>query len=162
MPDKKRIVFITSGGGHLDQALCLVPGFKDCDILVATYAQDMTNTIEETLPGIRVRRITYLSKKINAMLACQLCINFFQFLAILVSFRPHVIISTGSEIACPAFFAALLFSRAQRIHIETVERVATLSLTGKVMRMLAQRIFVQWPKLIPMAGLKSIYMGRIC
>lgn len=59
--------------------------------------------------------------------------------------RPQVIISTGAALAVPFFVFGKLFG-ARLIFIESLARVTSLSLSGRLVYPLADRFFVQWPE----------------
>lgn len=80
-------------------------------------------------------------------------------LVTLLKVRPHLILSTGANIAIPiSFFGRLIGVRV--VHIETGSRVYAMSSTGKVMYYLANLFFVQWEPLQEQYP-KAIYAGRI-
>lgn len=47
------------------------------------------------------------------------------------------------------------------IYVESAARVKTLSLTGKILYLIADRFFVQWPKLLEKYKYAE-YIGRLC
>ena len=69
-------------------------------------------------------------------------------------YRPKVIVSTGSNIAVPLFLVGKLHG-SKIIFIETRAKVYARSLTGILVRRIADKIYVQLPemlKLYPEAG----------
>lgn len=62
-------------------------------------------------------------------------------------YRPKVIISTGSNIAVPLFLIGK-FHGSKIIFIETRAKVYARSMTGILVRRLANQIFVQWPEML--------------
>ena len=62
-------------------------------------------------------------------------------------YRPAVIVSTGSNIAVPLFIYGKLRG-TKLIFIETRAKVYARSLTGILVRYLANQIFVQWPEML--------------
>ena len=61
-------------------------------------------------------------------------------------YRPKVIISTGSNIAVPLFLIGKLHG-SKIIFIETRAKVYARSMTGILVRHMADQIFVQWPEM---------------
>ena len=157
---KKRVMIVTSRGGHFDQAIAILPAFHDCDITLVTYKNKFISHIKN-FPISRIYQVSNFSDFLDIKLFTSLFINFFQFTKILFITKPHIIISTGSEIAIPAFCAAKLFSRAYRIHVETAARTNKLSLSGKTLLYLAHKIYVQWPNLTLTEKKNIVYKGRV-
>lgn len=71
-------------------------------------------------------------------------------------YRPKVIISTGSNIAFPLFLVGKLHG-SKIIYIETRAKVYARSMTGILVRHIADQIFVQWPEM-----LKLYPEGKYC
>ena len=64
-----------------------------------------------------------------------------------LKYRPKVIVSTGSNIAVPLFIIGKLYG-SKIIFIETRAKVYTKSMTGILVRHMADQIFVQWPEML--------------
>lgn len=58
--------------------------------------------------------------------------------------RPDAILSTGAGLAVPFFLVGKLL-RTRLVYVESVTRIETLSLSGRLVYPLADRFFVQWP-----------------
>jgi UDP-N-acetylglucosamine:LPS N-acetylglucosamine transferase len=74
--------------------------------------------------------------------------------------RPHVIVSTGAEIAIPVFYTAKLL-RIKTIFIESWCRVNKPSIAGKIVYPIADVFFVQWKQLLKKYGKKAKYEGAV-
>lgn len=59
--------------------------------------------------------------------------------------RPDAILSTGAGLAVPFFLVGKLLRR-RLVYVESVTRIETLSLSGRLVYPLADRFFVQWPQ----------------
>ncbi len=81
-------------------------------------------------------------------------------LAILVRQRPNLIISTGAEIAIPAFYLAHILGIAT-IFIEVWTRVHRPTRTGRLVYPVADRFFVQWPQMLEAYGPKAQFDGAL-
>jgi UDP-N-acetylglucosamine:LPS N-acetylglucosamine transferase len=90
-------------------------------------------------------------------------INFFRnlYLAfkIILKERPTVLISTGAGICVPFFILGKLFF-IKTIYIESMARISTLSLSGKLVYFVADVFIVQWPQLAA-SYKKAVYKGQI-
>ncbi len=79
---------------------------------------------------------------------------------ILAKEKPKVVISTGSEIAIPAFIIAK-FLGIKTIFIESWCRIKTKSGTGRIVYHLSDLFLVQWPQLLKLYGKKAKYVGAV-
>ena len=79
---------------------------------------------------------------------------------ILLVERPKLIVSTGSEIAIPAFYLAKLL-RIKTIFIESWTRVDRPTGTGKIVYPVSDVFLVQWERLLAKYGSKARYEGAI-
>ncbi|XP_077981570.1 UDP-N-acetylglucosamine transferase subunit ALG14-like [Glandiceps talaboti] len=78
---------------------------------------------------------------------------------------PDLVLCNGPGTCIPLCAAALTltFLGVKKVHVVYVEsicRVDSLSLSGKILYYFADKLFVQWPELLK-AYPKSIYVGRI-
>lgn len=72
--------------------------------------------------------------------------------------RPAVAISTGAGVAVPFLWIARIYG-ARVIYVESFARTSGLSLTGRLVRPVVHRLFVQWPG--AEKGAKAEYVGSI-
>lgn len=145
-----KIALVCSHGGHLTEMLFLMDAFKDHDIFFVTYNNFRTEDLgyhKYLLENIKTSPI----KMIKA---------FNQFLRIFRKEKPDIVISTGSEIALPAFIVAKLF-RKKTIFIESWCRVQTKSATGKMVYYISDEFLVQWPQQLEIYGNKAKYRGAV-
>ena len=59
--------------------------------------------------------------------------------------RPRVVISTGAGVAVPFLWVGRIYG-ARVIYVESFARTTGLSLTGRLVRPVVHRLFVQWPE----------------
>jgi len=85
---------------------------------------------------------------------------FLSMLRILIKEKPKLIVSTGSEIAIPAFYIAKLF-RIKTIFIESWTRVDRPTGTGKIVYFVSDVFLVQWEQMLSRYGKKARYEGAI-
>lgn len=69
-----------------------------------------------------------------------------QCIRIFYKYKPAVIVSTGSYIAVPLFLVGKLHG-SKTIFIESVAKVYTKTLTGKIVGRLSNKVYVQWPEM---------------
>jgi UDP-N-acetylglucosamine:LPS N-acetylglucosamine transferase len=61
---------------------------------------------------------------------------------------PRVLITTGADIAVPLALVARLRG-ARVVYVESFTRIHTPSLSGRLIALFANRVYVQWPELVP-------------
>jgi len=74
--------------------------------------------------------------------------------------KPRLIVSTGSEIAIPAFYLAKLL-RIKTIFIESWTRVIRPTGTGRIVYPVSDLFLVQWEALLAKYGKKARYEGGV-
>jgi len=145
-----KICLVCSHGGHLTEMIQLMEAFEGHKTFFITY--DSTRT-----RGLTGRK--YLLRNIgkNPLLMVQ---AFLSTLRIMLKEKPKLIISTGSEIAIPAFYLARLL-RIKTIFIESWARVIEPSGTGRLVYPVADVFLVQWERLLTKYGKKAKFEGAI-
>jgi len=144
-----RICLACSHGGHLAEMLHLQEAFEGHETFFITY------------DSVRTRELgrKYLLRNIgkNPLLMAYAFVSIFR---ILRKEKPKLIVSTGSEIAIPAFYLAKLF-RIKTIFIESWTRVVQPTGTGRIVYPVADVFLVQWERLLAKYGKKAKYEGAI-
>ena len=144
-----KICLVCSHGGHLSEMLQLMDAFEGYQTFFITYDSARTRTLEHK----------YLLRNIgtNPFVMAQ---AFLSMLRILLTERPIVIVSTGSEIAIPAFYIAKLF-RIKTIFIESWTRIDRPTGTGRIVYPVSDVFLVQWEQMLSKYGKKARYEGAI-
>ena len=150
------VMFACNEGGHFSQMMALSELFGKYDSVLVTDNVRAT----KDMPALRnIRQIEYMlvmgekrkvQKKnhsnrvfetISYIKAFGACIKIWK------KYRPKIIISTGSNICVPLFWAGKLHG-SKIIFIETRAKVYARSLSGILVRRIADQIFVQWPEML--------------
>jgi beta-1,4-N-acetylglucosaminyltransferase len=154
------VYLVSSPGGHLTETLSLVEVFEGCDVTVITL--DFPNMKGVVLDGVQhLHRIKLLfGYSIRLGLPLTLLKSCFEIFWIFLKKRPHLIVSTGSEIALPAFLIGKFLFHSKVIYMECFTRIETLSGTGKVVYRFSDLFLVQWPELAAKYE-KASYEGRL-
>jgi len=149
MRRRLKICVVSSIGGHLDEVMQLlsVIGEHEC-FFVVNAEGSLPRVIEE-----KTVRIVHSERD------WKLIINFWEAARILLARRPDVIVSCG---AGPAFPFALVGKAMgmKVIFIEYFGAVERPTLTGRLLRPLADLFIYQWEPLAPYYP-KGIYGGSI-
>lgn len=145
-----KIALVCSFGGHLTELKFLSAAFEGHETFFVTYENIRTRDLDGR---------KYLLDSID-LSPPRMLKAFYRMGRIFLDERPDVVVSTGSEIAIPAFVWAKLVG-AETIYIESWCRVRALSLTGKIVYPLSDLFLVQWPELAQKSGEKARYEGTI-
>lgn len=98
----------------------------------------IVNDLSPVLPeGARAYRVSHAERDVRVLW------NLVEFAAILSREQPNVLLSTGAGPAVPAALVAKL-AGIPVIYVEASCAVTELTVTGRLMRHLADSFFVQW------------------
>ena len=154
---KKKVMFISSTGGHLTELLELSPLFQEYDSTIVTektksnlYLKDKYKQVFYLVYGTKSHPFTYFFKFIY---------NFFKSLYIFLKVKPDVIITTGTHTAFFMCYLGKLFKK-KIIYIETLANRTTKTMAGKLIYPIADYFLVQWESMLELYP-KAIYMGFI-
>ncbi|HWB20857.1 MAG TPA: hypothetical protein VG711_11185 [Phycisphaerales bacterium] len=134
----KRVMLVSSGGGHWIELLRLLPAFKDFSTTFVTVNADYRSQVPDHKFRV-VNDATRWNKFALLLMACRL------FLIILRE-RPNVIITTGAAPGYMALRIGKLF-RAKTVWIDSIANVDELSLSGKLAGRFVNLWLTQWPHL---------------
>lgn len=154
---KKKVMFISSTGGHLSELLKLDYMFKKYDYSLITEKTKSTKSLNERYNNVGF--LLYGTKDKWFSYPFKLFINCWISLYYFVKYRPKYIVTTGAHTAGPMCCIGKIFG-SKIIFIETYANVNTKTSTGKIVYKFADLFIVQWPemqKLYP----KSKYVGGI-
>lgn len=153
----KKVLFISSTGGHLNELLQLKPMFEKYDSYIVTEKtktnKDLKNeykNISYLLYGTKHKPIRYIFVAI---------FNIIKSLILFIKIRPNVIISTGAHTTVPICLIGKLFKK-KIIYIETFANIHTKTLTGKIIYPIADLFVVQWESMLKLYP-KAEYWGWI-
>lgn len=141
----KRVLFISSTGGHFNELMQLEPLFKKYDYHIIVE-KDKTN---ENLKKKYGKKLDYLPYGTRAKLFKYLFI--FTWIIIksiyfYIKYRPHVIITTGTHTAVPMCYLGHLFG-SKVVFIETFANRSKPSLSGRMTYPIADMFIVQWEEM---------------
>ena len=156
-----KMLIVLGEGGHSTELLNLIKlmgtQYEYCYIV---SKEDNLSIDRITHTGQIYKLDRPRGKYTSKMMAIWLTLKaFIDALFILLRVRPMAILSTGPAIAVPVSIVGKLLG-AWIIFVETGSRIATLSLTGRIMYRWADLYFVQWPQLQQKLP-KAIYAGRL-
>jgi UDP-N-acetylglucosamine:LPS N-acetylglucosamine transferase len=143
------VALVSSHGGHLTELEAVARSLRDVNTVLITYESARTAALHE---AYRLRNIGANPFRLVAA--------FFQIAIILAKERPRAIISTGAEIAIPAFVLGKLLG-IRLVFVESLCRVSAPSGTGFLLYPLSDLFLVQWPQLIQCYRGRAEHVGAI-
>lgn len=154
----KKVLFISSTGGHLTELLELKKIYNKYDSYIVTEKTKSNLSLKEEF-GKKTNYLFYGTKDhlISYIFICP--INFIKSLYLFFKIRPNYIITTGAHTAIPMCYIAKLF-RKKIIYIETFANINTKTLSGKLVYPIADLFIVQWENMLKLYP-KATYGGWI-
>ena len=136
---KLRICLAASAGGHISQLLKLAESWDGYETFCVTTTQvvrDKLSRFGEVYVVGECNR-EHPIRVISVLLRC---------IRIMLRQRPDVVISTGAAAGCLLCFLGKMLG-AKVIWIDSITNVERLSLSGRMVRYIADLFLVQWPEL---------------
>jgi beta-1,4-N-acetylglucosaminyltransferase len=133
------LLLVCSCGGHLLQLVALRPVWEARDRLWVTFDKSDSRSLlagESVIHafGPTNRNIPNLLRNLRLAVTTVWRV------------RPRVVLTTGAGVAVPFAWLARL-SGARVIYVESFTRIETPSLSLRLIRPVADRVYVQWPDL---------------
>ncbi len=153
---KKKVLFVSSIGGHLTQLLELKSIFDDYNYLLVTEKSDVTKNLKDKY---KVKFFKYCNKKNFIKYFFINVLNAFHSVFLFFKFRPDVIVTTGANTCVPLCYLGFIF-RKRVIYIESFAKRNGKTLSGKLVYPIATYFIVQWESMKEYYP-KAIYMGGI-
>jgi len=139
----KKVMFISSVGGHLTQILQLKSIFSKYDYVLITEKTKITKDMRK----YNVNYLFYGSRQYWYFYAFILFINFFKSIYLFIKYRPEVIVSTGAHTAVFMCYIGKLFRR-KIIFIESFAKKEKPNLSGRLIYPIANVFVVQWKSML--------------
>ncbi len=154
----KKVLFISSTGGHLSELMQLKSMFNKYDFHIITEKTKSNMYLKDKYPK-RVNYLVYGTKSNMLVYPFKLLYNCFKSLILYLKIRPKVIITTGAHTAGPMCCIGKIFG-SKIIYIETFANSETKSVTGKMVYKFADLFIVQWEDMLKLYP-KAKYGGWI-
>lgn len=155
---KKKVLFISSTGGHLKELLQLKKLFGKYDSYLITEKTDSTKKLKDEYKekmgymvfGTKDHMLTYPFKLLTN---CFISVYYF------IKIRPKYIVTTGTHTAGPICYLGKIFG-SKIIYIETMANINRKTQTGKLIYPIADLFIVQWESMLKIYP-KAVYGGFI-
>ena len=154
----KKVMFISSTGGHFNELMQLKPLFKKYDYHIVTEKDEVTKEYKQEYKD----KISYLVYGTRAHLfkyIFQFIYNCILTLILYVKIRPKYIVTTGTHTAGPMCIIGKIFG-SKIIFIESFANSSSKSITGKIVYKFADLFIVQWESMLKVYP-NAVYKGWI-
>lgn len=154
----KKVLFIASTGGHLNELLQLKPMFEKYDYHLITERDNTTLNLKSEYKD----KISYLKYGTRSKIFSYIFIfifNIIKSIYLYARIKPKYIVTTGTHTAVPICYIAKMFG-TKIIFIETFANRNTKTLSGKLVYPIANLFVVQWKEMLELYP-KAIYGGMI-
>ena len=153
----KKVLFISSTGGHLNELLQLESSFNKYDSYIITEKTKSTINLKNKY-GKKISFLKYGTKSHLSYIYIFRW-NCIKSLFYFIKIRPNVIVTTGAHTAVFMCYLAKLFRR-KVIYIETFANIVTKSMSGKLVYPISDVFVVQWESMLKLYP-KAVYWGWI-
>lgn len=155
---KKKVMFISSTGGHFNELSQLKPLLKKYDYYIVTEKEKDKMYLKEKYKN-KVSYLVYGTKDHILTYPFKLLYNTLKSFFIYLKFRPKVIITTGAHTAGPMCLIGKIFG-SKIIFIESMANIKTKTITGRIVYKFADLFIVQWESMLSLYP-KAKYGGWI-
>lgn len=155
---KKKVLFISSTGGHLNELLQLSPLFEKYNYHIITEKDKSNNDLKNKFGD----KISFLPYGTRAKLLQYIFIYFYLCLKTIYFYfklRPNVIVTTGTHTAGPMCYLGKIFG-SKIIYIETYANKNKKTATGRLVYPIADLFIVQWKEMLKLYP-KAVFGGPI-
>lgn len=155
---KKKVLFISSTGGHFNELMQLKPMFEKYDYHIITE-KDKTN---KNLVQQYEKKIYFLPYGTRSKIFSYIIKYFYlcmKTVFLYLKLRPKYIVTTGTHTAGPMCYLGKLFG-SKIIYIETFANSNTKTVTGRLIYPIADLFIVQWKEMLKLYP-KAVYGGSI-
>lgn len=140
----RKVMAVASGGGHWVELRRIMPAFEGCEtVWVSTEP-----VADADLAPARYYAVTNVTRRDR--------MSFVRILSELTTIirreRPEIVVSTGAAPGMLAIALAKLFCRSRTVWIDTVAHTEGMTLSGRLVRPMADAWLVQWPHLARPGG----------
>lgn len=142
----KRVMFISSTGGHFSELMQLKPLFEKYDYHIVTEKDTITKEYKEEYKD-RISYLLYGTRAHMFKYIFQFTINIFKTIYLYFKIRPKYIVTTGTHTAGPMCVLGKIFG-SKIIYIETFANKHSKTATGRLIYKFADLFIVQWKEML--------------
>lgn len=154
----KKVIFISSTGGHLKELLQLQPLFDEFDSVLITEKTKSNQWLATQYPN-RFYTLVYGTKKNLLPYLFKFGWNCLKSIYYYFKIQPDVVVTTGTHTAVPLCMIAH-WMKKKVVYIETFANIKTPTQTGKILYPIADLFIVQWEPMLKIYP-KAIFKGGL-
>lgn len=154
----KKVIFISSTGGHLSELMQLKRIFNNYDYHIITEKTDTTIKLKNEY-GKRIDYLVYGARNYLFSYIFKFSYNIIKSFFLYLKIRPDVIVTTGAHTAVPICYIAKFFKK-KIIFVESFARVNSKSMSGKMINKISDVFLVQHKELLDVYE-NSTYKGDL-
>ena len=155
--DSKKVLFISSEGGHFSELLQLTKAMNKYNSFIVTEKNFLSDEFRANY-GTRINFLLNTKPKKPSYIILA-PINILYSLYYFIKINPDVIITTGAHTAVAMCYIAKLFGR-KIIYIETFANLESKTMTGRLVHPIADVFIVQWESMLKLYP-DAIYLGGV-
>ncbi|MDY5252654.1 MAG: PssD/Cps14F family polysaccharide biosynthesis glycosyltransferase [Erysipelotrichaceae bacterium] len=142
----KKVIFISSTGGHLVELLQLKPLFSKVNAYLITEKTKSNEDLKQQIE-VPIGYLAYGTKKHLFSYLFIFAFNILKSLYYFIKFRPDAIVTTGTHTAVPMCYIAHFFKK-KVIWIETFANSKSPTEAGRMVYKIADTFIVQWESML--------------
>jgi UDP-N-acetylglucosamine:LPS N-acetylglucosamine transferase len=142
----KKVLFISSTGGHLSEMLQLKSMFDKYDYHIITEKTKSNLKLKDQYSG-RVDYLVYGTKSHMLSYLYKFPYNCLKSFYLYFKIRPKYIVTTGAHTCVPMCYIGKLFG-SKIIYIESFANIHTRTLSGRMVYPIADLFVVQWESML--------------
>lgn len=150
---KKKVMFISSTGGHLSELMQLKSIFHNYDYQIITEKTKSNMSLKGRYKS-RIKFLIFGTKDHIITYPFRLLGNCFKSLYFYFLFQPDVIVTTGAHTAGPMCCIGKIFG-SKIIYVESFANINTKTITGRLIYHFADLFLVQWEEM------KTLYPNAV-
>lgn len=154
----KKVLFIASTGGHLNELMQLRPLFNKYNYYIITEKDKSTIDFKK-IYNKKILYLKYGTRKNHFKYPLIFLFNCFKSFYLYIKIRPKYIVTTGTHTAVPICYLGKLFG-SKIIFIETFANRYTKTLSGKLIYPISNLFIVQWEEMLKLYP-KAVFGGSI-
>jgi UDP-N-acetylglucosamine:LPS N-acetylglucosamine transferase len=151
--DRRPLLIVCSTGGHLLQMQELHEAWEPFERVWVTFDKSDSRSL------LRGERVVHAHGPTNRNVP-NLLRNLRLALRVLRTERPSAILTTGAGVAVPFAWIGRALG-IPTIYVESVTRIEGLSLSGRLIAPVAERLYAQWPELAESSEGRIRFAGNL-
>lgn len=139
---KKKVLFIASTGGHLDELMQLKPMFEKYDYYIVTEKTKSNLNLKNKFQK-KISYLVYGTKDHMLTYPFKLFYNCVKSVFLYFKIHPDYIVTTGAHTAGPISLIGKFFG-TRIIFIESFANLTSKTITGRLLYPVSDKFIVQW------------------